>query len=83
MNPDELLTLRQVAAALGLPLRTIRAWAEGDALDVVQPRRGAERMVYAEELHRLARAGYRVRWAAAADAADAATSETLSIEGLS
>ena len=82
MNPHELLSLREVADALGLPHRTIRGWADRGALDTLQPARGAERMVYAAELRRLEAAGYRVRWAAAADRAIRSHSETLSNEGV-
>ena len=77
---DELLSLREVADALGLPHRRIRSWADAGTLDTVQHVRHCERMVLGSELLRLARLGYRVRWPATS--ATSATSETLSNEGL-
>lgn len=55
-------TLRQVAAALGVPLRTVRSWAETGVIDTLQPVRNMRRMVSADEVQRLERLGYRVNW---------------------
>jgi hypothetical protein len=81
---DDLHSLRAVAAALGLPHRTVRSWAERGTLDTLQPGRNAERLVPTSELRRLERVGYRVSWAAlgAADAADAADPVSLGYSGL-
>jgi hypothetical protein len=74
INEGDLLTLRAVAEALGVPHRRVRSWADAGTLDTLQPGRGAERLVPESEVRRLERAGYRVSWAALrahpADAAD-------------
>ena len=77
MNPDDLHSLRAVAAALGLSHRRVRSWADRGTLDTLQPGRCAERLVPSAEVRRLERVGFRVDWPAlaafdAADAADAA-----------
>jgi predicted transcriptional regulator of viral defense system len=82
INEHDLLTLRQVADALGLPHRTIRGWADRGALDTLQPQRYAERLVPAGELRRLERTGYRVLWAAVADEAIRAGSVTDATEAV-
>jgi hypothetical protein len=84
MNPisdHELLTLRQIAAALGVAHSRVRSWADRGNLDVLQPSRNVERLVPVSELRRLEREGFRVNWAAAISAIDASP-ETLSNEGL-
>jgi hypothetical protein len=81
INEGDLLTLREVADALGVTHRRVRSWADAGTLDTLQPQRHAERLVPAGELRRFERMGYRVRWAAiSATSADSATSVPDAIE---
>jgi len=84
MNPisdHDLVTLRQVAAALGVSYSRVRSWADRGNLEYLQPSRNVERLVPVSELRRLEREGFRVNWSAAISAI-ASSPETLSNEGI-
>lgn len=53
MDPHELFTLQQVAAALRQPLRRVRGWADQGLIDTISPAPHAMRLVPASELQRL------------------------------
>lgn len=63
MNPHELYTVRQVAQALGMPLRRVRSWVETGAIDATSPTRHCLRLIPARELRRLElERGFFVDW---------------------
>lgn len=74
MNPNELFTLREVAALLGMPLRRVRGWADMGRLDYINDVDGKLRLVPASEIQRLQDRGFFVDWTAldSADMADSA-----------
>lgn len=84
MNPNELFTLREVAALLGMPLRRVRGWADMGRLDYINDVDGKLRLVPASEIQRLQDRGFFVDWTAIepADMADSATSAKPVPDGL-